>query len=798
MDSDVKKSLEAEWTARQNAVLAERIVIEEAVKSDLVNALQERLKELKQTARSERAEKPLGERIREASGLSSPRNYYDQKSAKLAIKELTKTNISANQEIGGTERHHRSYSDQLRFEREFAANEIKVGKGYREQRDTWVAAQAELRLSPTDLKPPTEVSNPVSEGVLEEVNRKRSERLKEYVEQITNSQGTYHQYGLAGNYADLEARKRPNEEWIEGLRVSGRGADAAQHQQTQDAEPAVALKVAEPQPSFRAVAAIEARAEIYQESVSEIGLEATTASLEISDVQAWVSADERDINHIDNSQDASDAIVAVAETSQTLVAYRELVAQMQANLIQHEAELTRKEKIQSQIISLPKGEHANPVFINDTKFPINISPEGAAKEIRKAADMAKLTDADLAETVLTVQRAELIADPELAAGIANEAGRNGHKIPEVIDNRVDLIEVYKEGLIDRETDFAIAEKYEDEIISSQQHNDLKSLLSVADQKISALNSPQATRLDAALVNDDIKLQDKKPDTEISTNKLNAMWLVEKSAAIDAAHLSRQNSRENDKQTFLNNLKKFGTELKRLIENRPLIERFRDAIGLPDNNSVSAKAIAATVREIDVAQRAHTTFRDFDDTYISLNNAVRDGQFAQALRDTTERDAWVIARRSNPDHTPEPVTAILKGSMPAFAAATKDLVKQMQGSPASTPVKQVSLPEWSAVLDQVANKERRGLSGGEFKSVVASIENASRGYELDKALVQEVASKLAKVHGPSSERLFKDPVLRSAYKSGNAPAPVNRREEATTVDPLGEQNSKAKHSGLRMK
>ncbi|MHC5209068.1 hypothetical protein, partial [Pseudomonas chlororaphis] len=80
----------------------------------------------------------------------------------------------------------------------------------------------------------------------------------------------------------------------------------------------------------------------------------------------------------------------------------------------------------------------------------------------------------------------------------------------------------------------------------------------------------------------------------------------------------------------------------------------------------------------------------------------------------------------------------------------------------------SLSHWANELREAANKTRRPLSGLEFKQIVNSVENCSRGADMEKAKALEVAGLLAKVHGPSGGNLFRDPELRNAYKAAISP------------------------------
>jgi hypothetical protein len=100
-------------------------------------------------------------------------------------------------------------------------------------------------------------------------------------------------------------------------------------------------------------------------------------------------------------------------------------------------------------------------------------------------------------------------------------------------------------------------------------------------------------------------------------------------------------------------------------------------------------------------------------------------------------------------------------------AEHDLVNGY-GAVKPAPPEKGSLAHWANELTEAANKTRRPLSGSEFKQIVSSIENCSRGADMEKAKAREVAGLLAKVHGPSGESLFRDPELRNAYKAAITP------------------------------
>ncbi|QUE78440.1 hypothetical protein KCX70_23015 (plasmid) [Stutzerimonas stutzeri] len=76
-----------------------------------------------------------------------------------------------------------------------------------------------------------------------------------------------------------------------------------------------------------------------------------------------------------------------------------------------------------------------------------------------------------------------------------------------------------------------------------------------------------------------------------------------------------------------------------------------------------------------------------------------------------------------------------------------------------------LSDWAILLAEVLQKQRRPLSGAEFKELVTALEGAARDANTQKAEIHQVVGLLAKVHGSSGESLFRDNELRGAYRDG---------------------------------
>lgn len=77
-----------------------------------------------------------------------------------------------------------------------------------------------------------------------------------------------------------------------------------------------------------------------------------------------------------------------------------------------------------------------------------------------------------------------------------------------------------------------------------------------------------------------------------------------------------------------------------------------------------------------------------------------------------------------------------------------------------------LSDWAILLAEVLQKQRRPLSGAEFKELVTALEGAARDANTQKAEIHQVVGLLAKVHGASGESLFRDNELRGAYRDGS--------------------------------
>jgi hypothetical protein len=91
-----------------------------------------------------------------------------------------------------------------------------------------------------------------------------------------------------------------------------------------------------------------------------------------------------------------------------------------------------------------------------------------------------------------------------------------------------------------------------------------------------------------------------------------------------------------------------------------------------------------------------------------------------------------------------------------------------------------LADWKMMLEEVLNKQRRPLSGAEFKEAVQALEAAAREAGTQREDLHEVVGLLAKVHGDSGETLFRDPELRGAYRDGLRDGPDSRSPDKSAM------------------
>lgn len=411
MNNAAKKALEKEWTAQQNQLLKERTATEEAVKSELVAALKERLKELKREEAESRKGLPLAQRIARITGYNMADNWYEQANAKHAIKDLTREDKNGSFSVKDmtltAQNKYNRENDKMNIARGHGVDGTEVG--------SWVEAQAKTRITDKGLTKPAP-AEPLPPEVTQEIADARAARVKQYVADITSNKVNY--YEMAKYVAINEQSERVVEQQMAEIQHGSRGRENIQAPKEQAVAPVVELSESQ----TRSAVAIDARAEAYKETVAEVGVENANAQLTPEVAKDWVAADANDFKQLDNEKLAIEAAAVIATTAEQVEAYS--------------AALDNQPELVAAVATAREVDN-DPVYVADpeTQFE-SISPADAAKEDRKAADMDAITPADLAAyDALEAQQADNAAyinsqaDEALAADIQQAAAELG-KEPE--------------------------------------------------------------------------------------------------------------------------------------------------------------------------------------------------------------------------------------------------------------------------------------------------------------------------------------------------------------------------------
>jgi hypothetical protein len=562
MDSNVRKTLEREWQEQARTRLEEVSASREAVKKELVDALKERMAEIKEAAKQSRAGKPLGQRIAEASGFNLTEHSLQQAEAARALKLLTRE----RSEIP-IDPKSRSFSEHLKADQKNEVMQQKHGfSNYGPSREEWVTQQASERASATGLKPPSREVPQGSPEIAQILKDQRAERVKALVKDMTSINGTTSAYSIEG-HAWTEMATRAKEE-KEASQFRGREIDPAVTARSQQQEQAPSRE------SFEAVAAIQSRAQIYNEAAAEMGSAEAASALSKDDAKVWVDADERQLKSIANELDAEDAKEAISENFVNAPTYSQeaenaallqqadsAIANHQVRLNEEVVRLEREREVISENAYAAINNRFSDMRERDVESAGQMQPSDAAELARAdVSDLGKISKPELAANAadviaynmansadyqstvertlkeleasnadaaviarqsveqglaahalreeqmnarevelqqaadqLAAQRAELLADPELAQGIAMHAGQEGEAIPEVINDRLDLVKEYEKGLNDRATDFAIAEQVDHFVIPEQDKNTLAELRKTASETIAAMTEQEEAR-----------------------------------------------------------------------------------------------------------------------------------------------------------------------------------------------------------------------------------------------------------------------------------------------------------------
>ncbi len=337
MDSNVRKTLEREWLEQTRARHEEIAGSRDAVKAEFVNAIKERMAEIKEAAKESRAGKPLGQRIAEASGFNMTQQTHEYAAARRALKLMT----SERSDIP-VDPSARTFSEHLKADRKDEVTHQKNGfSNYGPSREDWVAQQARERASATGLKPPSREVPQGSPEIAQVLKDQRAERIKALVKDMTSATGSTSVWSVQGQaWAEVATREREGIEAASQFR--GREIDASVADRAQQQERAPSRE------SFDAVAAIQARAEIYKDAAAEMGVPEAAVALSKDDAKTWVDADERQLKAIDNELDAEDAKEAISENFVNAPAYSQeaenaaLMQQAANTLESHQARLNEE------------------------------------------------------------------------------------------------------------------------------------------------------------------------------------------------------------------------------------------------------------------------------------------------------------------------------------------------------------------------------------------------------------------------------------------------------------------------
>jgi len=412
MDSNVRKTLEREWQEQARTRLDEVSASREAVKKELVVALQERMAEIKEAAKQSRAGKPLGQRIAEASGFTLTENALHHAEAARALKLLTRERSETP-----VDPKSRSLTEHLRADRQNEVMQQKNGfSNYGPSREEWVAEQARERASATGLKPPSREVPQGSPEIAQVLKDQRAERIKALVKDVTTGKASA--YSIEGRaWTEMATRTREEKD---ASQFRGREIDSAVTDRSQQPERTPSRE------SFEAMAAIQSRAQIYTEAAVEMGPPAAASALSQDDAKVWVEADERQLKAIDNELDAEDAKEAIAESFVNVPTYSQeaenaaLLQQAENTLANHQVRLNEE---------VVRIEREREVISENAYAAINNRfSDMRAREVESAGQMQPSDASELARA--DVMDLGKISKPELAANAADVIAYNMANSPD--------------------------------------------------------------------------------------------------------------------------------------------------------------------------------------------------------------------------------------------------------------------------------------------------------------------------------------------------------------------------------
>jgi hypothetical protein len=322
MEKSTKQALEKEWSEeariRHNEIYGSR----EQVKSEFVAALKARETELRMEAREARADKPLGQRIAEASGYSATKQSVEIQLVRDVLRDVNRESLK------GTSYEQMTFASRMQEDKQREVSAQRGGhSNYFESRSDYVQKQAKDRLDSFGNLQPANKDHRVEMAPeqQEALKAERSARINALVTDMTTVEqrgASYHTNNTLNRverelYKEVNLRRNEDVTATNQFRARESGAYAEPDEvPSQLQDKTISLE------SINATAAISHRAELAKEALAE-NHNAAVESLSTAEAETWVQADKRDLRAIDNQDHATDAVEAINGTVASLPVYAE-------------------------------------------------------------------------------------------------------------------------------------------------------------------------------------------------------------------------------------------------------------------------------------------------------------------------------------------------------------------------------------------------------------------------------------------------------------------------------------------
>lgn len=321
MNSEIKAALEQEWNRDRYQSHVRAITSKTAIKQELLDALRMRQLELRGEAAKARQGKSILDRMIEVSGVTPPANVIEQRHVKEAIRQLTADNSFMR--LGFSELTVSAQIKKLRAEL------VEAVTADNPEREKWVVEQARSRVLNGVLTPGAPAAKPSQESV-DALQLRRKERIDNYVSSIA-SNGFSNWMTSAAYVVECEEGIRKTEDQHASVFAQQQRAGEGpvkmaavdrelknRYQQLAEAQATEVRAVASP--DLKAVAAIEARSDVYREAVDEIGLNAASIEVNTSAIM-WVDADRADLKQLSGGDRYEDAIASILSNARSIDSY---------------------------------------------------------------------------------------------------------------------------------------------------------------------------------------------------------------------------------------------------------------------------------------------------------------------------------------------------------------------------------------------------------------------------------------------------------------------------------------------